>query len=449
MVNTKKSLIFSALSLLLCCALLAGTTFAWFTDSVTNTGNKIQAGNLEIELQRLQDDGSYTSVGEEPVFNYNLWEPGYSDAVVLKISNEGSLALKWNLRLKTTSTAANKLGDVIDVYAKTSNGTAITEIPGSLAEAQADGYVRVGTLNELISDPDGAAYGVLYAAGNMPADGYSAAYAGIVLHMREDAGNEYMKQSVTFDIILNATQYTYEEDGFGDNGYDENASLDFMTASNGKRLVSLLKGGNLVILDNDIAYDSTTVTNIDSTLARNMLYGTATLDLSGHDITFNSDEGNSNFSLFYIGRRGNLTVKGNGTVDAYASTGGYCFYVYGTSVGSNVYPAVLTIESGTYIGTPSAVQVGAYGTAYIKGGFFDCRPAGTVDEDRYRYTLNCLDAAYNNGTAKIIVTGGTFVNFNPANNQAEGAGTNFVAEGYKVISEDQSNGDVWYTVVPE
>ena len=451
MANTKKSLIFSALSLLLCCALLAGTTFAWFTDSVTNTGNKIQAGNLEIELQRLQADGSYTSVGEEPVFNYNLWEPGYSDAVVLKISNEGSLALKWNLRLKTASAKANKLGDVIDVYAKTSNGTAITAIPGSLAEAQADGYVRVGTLNELISDPDGAAYGVLYAAGNMPADGYSAAYAGIVLHMREDAGNEYMKQSVggTFDIILNATQYTYEEDGFGDNGYDEDASLDFVTASNGKRLVNLLEGGNLVILDNDIVYDSTTVTDIDSWRARNMLYGTATLDLSGHKITFNSGEGNKNFALFNVLRKGNLTVKGNGTVDAYASTGGYCFDVYGTKVGSNVFPAVLTIESGTYIGTPSAVQVGAYGTAYIKGGFFDCRPAGNVDEDRYRYTLNCLGDPYKNGTAKIIVTGGTFVNFNPADNQAEGPGTNFVAEGYKVISEEQPDGDVWYTVVPE
>ena len=446
MKSTKKSLIFSALSLLLCCALLVGATFAWFTDSVTNTGNKIQAGNLEIELQRLQADGNYTSVGEEPVFNYNLWEPGYSDAVVLKISNEGSLALKWNLRLKTASARANKLGDVIDVYAKTSNGTAITEIPGSLAEAQADGYVRVGTLNELISDPDGAAYGVLYAAGNMPADGYSAAYAGIVLHMREDAGNEYMKQSVggTFDIILNATQYTYEEDGFGDNGYDEDASLDFMTASNGKRLVSLLKGGNHVILDDDVVFNSTTVTDIDTSSARNMLYGTATLDLSGHDITFNSDKGNKNFALFYV-LRNSLTVKGNGIVDAYASTGAYCFNVYGTRLA----PAVLTIESGKYIGTPSAVQVGAYGTAYIKGGFFDCRPAGNVDEDRYRYTLNCLDKAYDDGTAKIIVTGGTFVNFNPADNQAEGQGTNFVADGYKVISEEQPDGDVWYTVVPE
>ncbi len=180
-----------------------------------------------------------------------------------------------------------------------------------------------------------------------------------------------------------------------------------------------------------------------------MLYGTATLDLSGHKITFNSGEGNKNFALFNVLRKGNLTVKGNGTVDAYASTGGYCFDVSGTKVGSNVFPAVLTIESGTYIGTPSAVQVGAYGTAYIKGGFFDCRPAGNVDEDRYRYTLNCLGDPYKNGTAEIIVTGGTFVNFNPADNQAEGPGTNFVADGYKVISEEQPDGDVWYTVVPK
>ena len=138
-----------------------------------------------------------------------------------------------------------------------------------------------------------------------------------------------------------------------------------------------------------------------------------------------------------------MTVSG--IVDAYASTGAYCFNVYGTRLA----PAVLTIESGTYIGAPSAVQVGAYGTAYIKGGFFDCLPAGTVDEDRYRYTLNCLDKAYDDGTAKIIVTGGTFVNFNPADNQAEGQGTNFVADGYKVISEEKPDGDVWYTVVPK
>ena len=55
MKSTKKSLIFSALSLLLCCALLIGTTFAWFTDSVTNTGNKIQAGTLDVALFQKTD----------------------------------------------------------------------------------------------------------------------------------------------------------------------------------------------------------------------------------------------------------------------------------------------------------------------------------------------------------------------------------------------------------
>ena len=45
--------------------------------------------------------------------------------------------------------------------------------------------------------------------------------------------------------------------------------------------------------------------------------------------------------------------------------------------------------------------------------------------------------------------GGTFVNFNPADCQAEGEHTNFVADGYKVVSENQPNGEVWYTVVPQ
>lgn len=63
--------------------------------------------------------------------------------------------------------------------------------------------------------------------------------------------------------------------------------------------------------------------------------------------------------------------------------------------------------------------------------------------------LNCVDSAYKNGSAKIIVKGGTFVNFDPSNNTAEGAGTNFVADGYKVVSASQTNGEVWYTVVPK
>ena len=69
---------------------------------------------------------------------------------------------------------------------------------------------------------------------------------------------------------------------------------------------------------------------------------------------------------------------------------------------------------------------------FVNGGFFECAPdIGTHD---YRYLLNCIDENYKNGTADIIVKGGTFVNFDPSDNAAEGAGTNFVAKGYKVVS---------------
>ena len=62
-----------------------------------------------------------------------------------------------------------------------------------------------------------------------------------------------------------------------------------------------------------------------------------------------------------------------------------------------------------------------------------------------KFTINKYDSS---SSAKITVTGGTFVNFNPADNTADGAGTNYVAEGYTVVSQAQADGDIWYTVVP-
>lgn len=109
--------------------------------------------------------------------------------------------------------------------------------------------------------------------------------------------------------------------------------------------------------------------------------------------------------------------------------------------------AKLVIKGGNFIGNVTAVYV-YEGELVIEGGFFDIQQLNSNNvQDGYGVLINCYDANFKNGTAKVTITGGTFVNFNPADNKAEGAGTNFVPEGYKVVSETKANGDVWYTVV--
>ena len=96
----------------------------------------------------------------------------------------------------------------------------------------------------------------------------------------------------------------------------------------------------------------------------------------------------------------------------------------------------------------TAVQV-QKGNLIINGGFFDL--AETIKEaapDFVKYLINCIDENYKNGTAQIEIKGGTFVNFDPSNNP-EGTGTSYVADGYKVVSEVQDSGEIWYRVVPE
>ena len=104
-------------------------------------------------------------------------------------------------------------------------------------------------------------------------------------------------------------------------------------------------------------------------------------------------------------------------------------------------------NGGYYYGGGTAVQV-QKGTLIINGGTFACEPYSNPTFG-YNFLINCVDSAYKNGTAKVIIQGGTFINFDPSNNSAEGADTNFVADGYKVVPQTQTNGDIWYTVVTE
>ena len=104
--STKRALLASVMAMLLCFSMLLGTTFAWFTDSVTSTNNVITSGNLDIELYYVNDDvEKWTKVDSDTnVFKLNtLWEPGYTEVVYLKIVNEGDLSLKYQLGINVVA----------------------------------------------------------------------------------------------------------------------------------------------------------------------------------------------------------------------------------------------------------------------------------------------------------------------------------------------------------
>ncbi len=225
--NTKRSLFTSCISLLLCFVMLVSTTFAWFTDVAVSSDNKIQAGTLKLDLLVLgEDDGKWTSIKDSkaPIFNYDKWEPGYTDVTIFKVSNLGSLALKWVARF-ASDVELSKLAEVIDVYV----------CPGVEEKYPTDRkldstWKNVGTLDQFVNTLSDTTYGFL--------DKGESATLGIALKMQETAGNEYQELKLgEFDIRILATQASSEEDSFGkdydadatwpdDTGFETTASLD-------------------------------------------------------------------------------------------------------------------------------------------------------------------------------------------------------------------------------
>ena len=157
---------------------------------------------------------------------------------------------------------------------------------------------------------------------------------------------------------------------------------------------------------------------------------TATLNLNGHNISNSSDIWNGpSWSLISV-QGGDLTINGNGQVIAKEND---C-YTLDVRNGGN-----LVVNGGDYNSNIHAVYV-LEGTAKINGGSFTIQQLFS-DSQPYQFILNLWDTNRRNGTASIEVTGGKYYKFDPANNEAEGKGTNFVALGYESVQD----GD-WYTV---
>ena len=124
---------------------------------------------------------------------------------------------------------------------------------------------------------------------------------------------------------------------------------------------------------------------------------------------------------------GVTTLDGTGTVSGTLGSDNYSMAIW-TTGGTTI------INGGTYKNETDNTE---RGTDLIYASATGCIEinGGTFEAAKPEWTLNCRDADYKAGTAKIIVKGGSFKNFDPANNNAEGANTNFVAEGYESIKE--------------
>ena len=394
--STKRALLGSVMAMVLCLAMLVGATFAWFTDTASTGVNKIQAGNLDVQLV---DENGNSLEGKTLEFKKAanaaegeavLWEPGCTyELPAVYVKNNGKLALKYKVAITGINGSA-KLNEAIE--------WTIND-----ADLSADHSLSAGATSEALT---------------------------IKGHMKESAGNEYMNESIDgIAITVYATQDTVESDSFT-NQYDKNAAYPVVNVT---ELKEALTNGGVVAVTKDIHTN-----NIEDTAAaRIVISQPTTLNLEKKIITpDNMGNNNTNFCALIVDADTTINAGENGGIDTGVNGG------YGINVRNG---ATLTINGGYYYGGGTAVQV-QEGTLIINGGTFACEPYSSPTYG-YNFLINCLDSAYKNGTAKVIINGGTFVNFDPSNCTAEGAGTNFVADGYKVVSAPQTNGDVWYTVV--
>ena len=388
--STKRALITSALAILMCAAMLIGATFAWFTDTASTAVNKIQAGNLDIELEYSKDFTEWIKVNDTTkLFEESaLWEPGRTEVVYLRVKNAGNLALKYTLGIYNLyeNRGKNVAGDFYYLSNFVKLGAA--EADAAYADRAAAISAVQDSAKTLKSIGDTGVVGADLAVNN------EKVYA-MVLYMPTEVGNEANPKNkswaakVSFGIRVSATQAVSEYDSYG-NTYDEKAPAVLA--------------------------------------AESASYGT-------HEITENM-QANGRYGAVQAERTAQFTIN----ADVYAV---YNRDASGTTGGAMAVCAdgdsKVIINGGDFrqvsvpADDPVCDLIYALGNATIEinGGTFKAvTPANT---------LNCKDGS----NAKITVKGGSFYKYDPSN-PTLGDNEVVVAAGYHVVQD----GD-WYNVVPE
>lgn len=211
--TTRNAVIISVLTVIFCVSLLGGVSYAWFTNSVTSTGNRIVAGSLSIDLLMDKNaDGNYTSIASEngDIFSSGdislpasekAWLPSKTRIAYLAIANNGDLDLKYQVALMVQNNANDLYQAMLfKIVPDASSEDSLGDWAGISETARS---VTVGT--QIVSgDPaNTAGHDVILEKG-------LTHYFALVMHMDDDAGIEYQNGEVAFDLKVIATQVTAE-----------------------------------------------------------------------------------------------------------------------------------------------------------------------------------------------------------------------------------------------
>ena len=272
--QTKRTLTGSLISLIVCIAMLIGTTLAWFTDTASTSVNKIQAGNLKVAL--VDENGNpltdalqwqkATGHEDEEV----LWEPGAKyNLQSFKVKNNGNLALKYKIKISGIEQGDAELLKVLQFTYNEGSSTLDLDAEHHLKAEEESGLITISA------------------------------------KMDESAGNEYKGMSVDgIKITVVATQDTVESDS-KDNQYDKDATYPVASQKELDSLIESAAEGTIV----DIPSDTTMTLKKDS-----VINGGVTLAGAGADKTILKTE-DKNYNI----ANDNITIK-DVTIDGTASS---------------------------------------------------------------------------------------------------------------------------------
>ncbi len=320
--STKRAFVSSAIAVIMCVAMLIGTTFAWFTDTASTAVNKIQAGTLDIALEMKDGDNWVSAEGQTLEFKKAagheddeiLWEPGCTyELPELRIVNKGNLALKYKIVISGINGDA-KLNEAIE-----------------------------WTINGLDLDTEG----------HLLAGETTSEELTIKGHMKEDAGNEY--QGLSMDgiaITVYATQDTVEYDSY-DNQYDANAEYATPVAT-ATELAAAIANGEDVVLTNDVALPEALEVTSDVTIYGN---GTAKLTAPAETRVINVNDNSEPVTLTLSGveidgsdiERG-VSVYGNEGVSIVVDNCSISADHYALNIASNNTDAKVIVRNSTLTG---------------------------------------------------------------------------------------------------